>query len=404
MSFSFFLLPPLFSVENICQNSSEGISVPLRKDGNGVSGGNSIVCRNSQGIIQKSWFLDRYESEEVFHLKYTLENDPGNYSQHLHTVLERLNRFDPSRKTYYAKLLNDFEIHHLCLNNVELTPVPDSYHFVVPKNCEVIQTAVQTINPHTGERIYVIRKDIWNILSELDRATLILHEILYSELLEYGHQNSIAARAFTSELFSNQLEQKNLKEYLRFLKDNEIAYLYSGLPLELGTLWTYHPLGEIHSAFVKYHLLSSSEAPKFYERTIQGRQIKLRAQEEIFFYPDGSLEAAHLYGDLKPHYDFQIELKGLKFTVTPFVLTKFHSQYKIASFTGRLDTETPLQIQGKHIPVADGYFEFYPSEKLKSFFLKEAVYLQTKTGVSKLFPAHTKIQLTESGTIQEDNR
>lgn len=364
--------------------------------GDGVGGGgNSLRCRISGGKV--TWSYDRYEAELLYQLSYKLGSASLSYQDKVKLALKRMSDLEPNRAQYYTKLFEDFELQAKCLN-ATLNSVGDSWLIVKPESCELVQTIVQMKNPKTGEQVYWVDQKAWSELSEDDKAVLAMHEVIYNELIEYGHQNSISARIFNSRILSDDFTSKD--EYRKFLGRNEIAAVYfGGIPLEIYSPWQYYSSGRIQRAGLKYHLSSTPEKPGFYLRRIGNRFYQLRSRDDIYFYETGDVFKAHIYGEIRPNFEGELTIGKYQFVFTPVTWTEFHPNGSISKIMGRLRELSPLFLQEKMLVPSEGTFEFYANEKLRSFYLQEGVTLKTKSGKMHRFEAGSRLSLSEEEEV-----
>lgn len=116
-------------------------------------------------------------------------------------LIADLKKVSPLRAELYERHLNGF-MGRVQFVDHPLVDIPDSQHLLLPKECHVEQLAIQYrqgVLPN-----YEINRALWNRLDVYNRAGLILHEIIYSEALAVGHQNSIGARSFLRFLLRNE--------------------------------------------------------------------------------------------------------------------------------------------------------------------------------------------------------
>ncbi len=173
-----------------------GISIETRA-GTAVSGGGrAVVCRDENKVIKSARLLDLYEGE-IFGLK--MEAQRATYEEQIESISLKVNQsrhnftlnLERANKEFIEKILFIDE-------NTVLTPVEDSFEPVAPKDCGIEQVA----NFHQTGRI-LIKAEIWDKFSVLDRAALTVHEIAYKEAREVGRpRSSYFVRRFVSFLFS----------------------------------------------------------------------------------------------------------------------------------------------------------------------------------------------------------
>jgi hypothetical protein len=172
--------------------------------GSGISignGGQSVICKDTDQKILSSEAFDLFEGRALFGYNVSfLESTPA-----LELALQLAKKVDDSQggnrapmETVIGKVNYIAKNMRLLPPGVGLVPIEDSKEFVLPKNCEI----VQTINFRENFQIYV-DSDIWNVLPETSKAALYLHEAIYWQFREDGlEQDSRRTRKAVSFLLS----------------------------------------------------------------------------------------------------------------------------------------------------------------------------------------------------------
>lgn len=83
--------------------------------------------------------------------------------------------------------------------NVELTLTPDSYEDGLPKGCEIKQIVI-----YKDDGRILMDQDLFDALDNVNKAALVLHEIFYAELREYGETNSLRTRRAVSHVLAGK--------------------------------------------------------------------------------------------------------------------------------------------------------------------------------------------------------
>lgn len=175
-----------------------------RGGGSGVgigNGGQSVVCREeSKGVVRAEAF-DLFEGRALFGYeartpeKLSAVEVAKFYAKKVDLSLGIANQ---SQKTVEGKV--DFIEKNIRFlpPGVGLKPTGDAKEFVLPKDCEL----VQTVNFRDSLQIFV-DSDIWKLLPETSKAALYLHEAIYWQFREMGlEQDSRRTRKAVSYLFS----------------------------------------------------------------------------------------------------------------------------------------------------------------------------------------------------------
>ena len=182
------------------------------------NGGDVVVCRNTVNEVTSIEALDIYEGR----VRWTIELDLGDASlsplQKVELALSRLGRISSIRAERYLEKAKQFDANALFLDNTELPDISDSNHLIFPKGCKVEQIIVQRTPHFSDDRRYLVSNDLWKQLDSTNKAALILHEIIYEEALEFGHQDSVPTRYFNAHLMSHRFETFTPKEMAAFFK------------------------------------------------------------------------------------------------------------------------------------------------------------------------------------------
>lgn len=165
------------------------------------NGGNSIVCKDSQGNIKSVEILDFYEVR-LNGLNLKLNANLSNYKDILVDNLDRWKNIAPVRVAQYKKWLVEFESEALFASGVEIPSIPDTGSVVLPSGCELNPIAFQRPDSEIfpGVKRYTISKDLWVLMDEVQKAGLVMHELIYREGIKAKHQTSFPTRYFNGYL------------------------------------------------------------------------------------------------------------------------------------------------------------------------------------------------------------
>lgn len=296
------------------------------------NGGDVIVCKNQTGQVVSTELLDFYEGRILKGLAVDLGPSSLSIEEKLEKALVRLERVSFHRAQRYRDHAKSFFQEMLLLNEGHLADIPDAGNIIIPKGCGIEQIANQSPPLYIDDKRYVIDASLWSQLSNDDRAGLILHEIIYREALELGHENSVAVRLLTSNISSQKIETMTVQDYSQFLKElgfnttsiqGASINLIPGLPefFQNGGLKTAHVVD--NSSFKWGHeTLRLRNQIQFYEsgalREIVLKDIQVfpllgkvrsMAPYRIHFYESGSVEGATFYEQTEfktSNYDFTL--------------------------------------------------------------------------------------------------
>lgn len=192
------------------------------------NGGDVVNCPNSVTM------LDLYEGESIRKIIPDVSLTGVDEKVTVENALNRMRAFDPVRADVYQQLANEFWQEVSFVPNASLVDIPDSQHVAVPHGCKIEQVAIQIKPKFPEDPRYIVDKSLWDRMPTLDRASLILHEIIYREALELKQKNSKRARYFNSILSSVGLPTFSGASYLAAARnvDFPLALLVKGITVE----------------------------------------------------------------------------------------------------------------------------------------------------------------------------
>jgi len=180
------------------------------------NGGNLVICRDPLGKIARVELLDYYEAKVMRGMK--LLSSEANFNEILSQILENLGKINPGQAKKYQEKASTFFENAKFYSGVQFVNIDDSLHIFLPKGCAVEQVAVQKKPQFPEDRLFNINKDLWDLMSEMDRAGLILHEIIYSELLTLGQKESTRTRYFNASMARGDFSNISPKAYHELAK------------------------------------------------------------------------------------------------------------------------------------------------------------------------------------------
>lgn len=221
-SFLGLIALPFCLIAVACQPSGKSIppSQPekyteVQADGGGRvgNGGGGHVCRSGSEITRAELW-DFYEARNIQgNWKVDLDvsiQDPDPLKQAIAiaraVVSDRWAEIDPVMAGYVDKLLNNFE-DESALTGYPLQRLHDVHTVVAPEpGCFREQIAIQRIPQYPGDKRYLIQKSIFEHrnFDPIQRAGLVLHEVIYRLTRLGGAKTSQTARYLTSLFFANQ--------------------------------------------------------------------------------------------------------------------------------------------------------------------------------------------------------
>ncbi len=183
------------------------------------NGGNVVVCYNAKKKITSIELFDYYEARTKRNLKIDLGRPSLSVDQKVDLLLSRMHRLNPNREKLYRDWYADFFKEAYIAKGVILVPLPDVGVGVIPKNCEIKQVAGQQDPVYPGDFRYTINGDLWEMMSNDNKAGLIVHELILREATSSpnDHATSAATRYLHGQIASDSVKSMNLREYINLL-------------------------------------------------------------------------------------------------------------------------------------------------------------------------------------------
>lgn len=187
------------------------MSIVGTKDG---GGGKGVLCGD------KLQLLDLYEAENVYHLPIApaapdLDGNLRDFGSQLALYFEDNPRDlnDPHYAEEVAANLRQEITGQLqdIPEGTRLPPTQDASVPPLPPGCSIVQIATNTDKGATLQGNYYRDRRLWNKLSPLDQAALVLHEDIYFEAREQGALRSDEVRRLIGLLFARQMPEPIFK-------------------------------------------------------------------------------------------------------------------------------------------------------------------------------------------------
>lgn len=192
------------------------------------NGGDAVVCRDSRGEIISAELLDYYEGKNLRGLKYQAEvSDVRKFTE---DKVNLIKVHDPKLGEALQEVVNSLvdasekfgglreqRIEEILFTSAELENIQDSEHLTFPRGCGVEQLAIRVDKKYPEDPAFIIQKDIWKKLPQIDKAGLILHEAIYKYYVDtYDEINSRNARYYNQMTSSLGMEEFNFTRYVTF--------------------------------------------------------------------------------------------------------------------------------------------------------------------------------------------
>lgn len=395
------------------------------------NGGFVVTCTTMTGVTYNA--LDLFEAEKNRNLKLLKFEEKSSIAIALQ-VVDQLEKLSPQRANTYRKRIQSFKHDSQFVSNAVFTDVHDAYPVYLPNNCHLAPVAIQTRYALDEDHSFYINKDLWERLSPIDQAAIIVHEVVF---MEFSHELSVLTRAFVGLLFSDNFRifYQNPQKFLDLLvKVKAPYYEQNTIMIDLRSPFEVYPnsgvikkgrvnpgsysAGEINVEYVASEVsfyrngipmfLTLNEQFKSYVPIpcLGATLIKSVYDEKVHFYKNGKLWKANFIGH---NDDFINNCDDLVFKVDPQDAKEYVFENERAGFYGKLELSPEgrlmmtegLQVTFKNrdIPVTLGGKVFYWSDhRPKSGTLAEAVTLTTPMGSFKA-KENKAISFTENGAL-----
>lgn len=175
-------------------------------NGNGVgNGGDVVVCKDHTEI------LDFVESRLMKQFMIIPTVKKIEFVELARQRVAKIKNLDKRLFEQYSKVLSTISSRIVFIENAQFRDIPDSFEIAIPKDCKLEQLAIQ--QEIDGKIMIHISKILWDKLDNVNKAGLILHEIIYEHLLVTGEVNSIKARRLNALFFSKEIERFKYTDY-----------------------------------------------------------------------------------------------------------------------------------------------------------------------------------------------
>lgn len=271
------------------------------------NGGDAVVCfkKDSAGnqVIQSVELLDYYEARTIFNWPVDLGEmtapDSDGTEMALRAV-ERMSQRHPQTAYFYRKRIAEFfndarieygiDLHEIDDANVTVTTdyKLEKNYLYLPKGCKLVQLAIRRDKSKVPDKkTFSINGELWDRMSPLHRAGLILHEIMYEDLLlSYEHA--------LFPIYKQAPDSRHVR-YMVAVFSHPTLYLQDDADY-LRTIYTYASFIE-DIVFVD---LISSLTPEFTRLLPKTHDVELKVGNRTFLALRGS--SFELYDNGTPKY------------------------------------------------------------------------------------------------------
>jgi hypothetical protein len=165
------------------------------------NGGDVVVCTGPNGVLTYE-VLDLYEARSEHGLTLDISSSTSPILAAIYQI-DKFKQWEMYRA--YKDRITSF-MDRVDFVQRDLIDISDSLHTYIPKHCKVKQLA---INEHDGN--IKIDKRLWSKLNPANKAALIIHELIYEDLVASGHMNSITTRTINAYIHGNHYQYTGSK-------------------------------------------------------------------------------------------------------------------------------------------------------------------------------------------------
>ncbi len=206
------LLRLLLSVLTLCVTLEPTWATESTGVGNG---GGGWVCRELDGRVRSARLVDFFEAEAEHHL--TLRATATDGGALIAEARGRIAGINPTFAEIFDRKLAYVRAHLVDVRNVRLREVDDSLYRIIPSPSTCLDGTLgyeQVVNfSENGE--VLINRDLFDLLTEQEKAGLFAHEAIYAVLREVeSDRNSLRTRRLVGLLFSTLEPNLYAREFM----------------------------------------------------------------------------------------------------------------------------------------------------------------------------------------------
>ncbi len=182
------------------------------------NGGVGISCPQTMEneALRGYMFFDYYEA--ITKYKVTVVPPSGNtVYEKVEDLISRIADHDPERAEKYLTWLESFESEAARLGRTTLPESKDMSLARFDSRCKLTQAILQGEPLLPGDARYTINSDFFNKLDLNQQAYGVMHEIIFREAREVGHENSRFVRYFLSQIMGDLVNDMSVYEYTKLL-------------------------------------------------------------------------------------------------------------------------------------------------------------------------------------------
>ncbi|MBY0414360.1 MAG: hypothetical protein K2Q18_09350 [Bdellovibrionales bacterium] len=140
-------------------------------------------------------------------------------------IAQKYYQFSPEIFQTFINHARTFYSETKFVSNTEIGPIWDTgdTNIILPRECKFAQGVLQKLIVFGSEKRYLINKTYWDMLSTVNKAGVIWHEIMYRELMS---ENSQRIRKFNTWIFFNAFNTIEAKSFYLQFKTTGFPWTY----------------------------------------------------------------------------------------------------------------------------------------------------------------------------------
>lgn len=178
------------------------------------NGGDAIVCPKKAPVLLD--FFENRNSKVPYKIR---KSEKINEYEYLLDIWSKLSKVSPRFYKKYSSDLMRFKSRVKLISGESFRNVKDSFHISLPKECRILQLAIQRKDTKSKETVFYINKDIYEKMDVKQKAGLISHEIIYEHFRYFGQNHSVNVREFNRFLFSEKLVASGKEGFAKFIQE-----------------------------------------------------------------------------------------------------------------------------------------------------------------------------------------
>lgn len=173
----------------------------------GGNGGGAFVCRNTNGQILSAELVDFFEGKTEY--KLTIQKSKSPVEDQVNRAVVKYISASPEDSADFMESIRNVQEIMNVVPNAKLENTNDFNLRVAPKTCIGGTVKFEQLANYTDDNRLTVDEEIYTVLSNTDKAGLVIHEAAY--LLSRQWHDSISsreARRLTAFLFSSTLAKE----------------------------------------------------------------------------------------------------------------------------------------------------------------------------------------------------